>query len=110
MKYFNVILLLTPSRTKWCNFTTLSVLNAADVRPKDIYRLPVSGRDVRNSSNSLTLRWQIFNSEVEKLKWFSFDLALKLALKIKLNAVTIQCVLPTRPSQDGKCRWSVLEN
>ena len=32
------------------------------------------------SSNSFALRWRIFSSEVEKLKWFSFDLALKLAL------------------------------
>ena len=53
-----------------------------------------------------------------KLKWFCFDLALKLALytykKIKIKkskkAVTIQCVLPARPSEDGRCHWSVLEN
>ena len=49
-----------------------------------------------------------------KLKLFCFDLALKLALytyKKKKNsnkAVNIQCVLPTRPSEDGRCHWSVL--
>ena len=57
----------------------------------------------------------VFSSEVAKLKWFCFDLALKLALytykkKKSQKAVTIQCVLPTRPSEDGKCHWSVLEN
>ena len=51
---------------------------------------------------------------------FSFDGPLKLALctlennnKISIKqkkTVTIQCVLPTRPSQDGKCHWSVLKN
>ena len=53
-----------------------------------------------------------------KLKWFYFDLALKLTLytykkkkkKKSIKAVTIQCVLPTRPTEDGKCHWSVLEN
>ena len=45
----------------------------------------------------------VFSSEVEQLKWFCFE-------KKKKKAVTIQCVLPTRPSQDGKCHWSVLEN
>ena len=37
----------------------------------------------------------VFSSEVENLKWFCFDLALKLALytyKKKKKAVTIQCV------------------
>ena len=58
----------------------MGVLNAADARPNDIHGLPVGGRDVRTSSNSFALRWQVFSSEVEKLKWFSFDLALKLAL------------------------------
>ena len=28
----------------------------------------------------------------------------------KKQTVTIQCVLLTRPIQDGKCQWSVLEN
>ena len=42
--------------------------------------LPVGGCDVRNSSNSFALRWRVFSSEVTKLKWFCFDLALKLAL------------------------------
>ena len=88
-----------------------SILNAADARPNDIHGLTVGGRDVRNSSNSLTLRWRVFSSDVEKLKWFSFDLALKLALTTKeKEAVTIQCVLTTKPSENGKCHWSVLEN
>ena len=55
-----------------------SVLNAAD--PNDIHGPPVGGRDVRNNSNSFALRRRVFSSEVEKLKWFCFDLALKLAL------------------------------
>ena len=92
----------------------MSVLTASDASPNDIHGLPVGGRDVTNSSNSFALRWRVFSSEVEKLKWFCFDLALKLAVhtskKEKKKAVTIQCVLPTRPSQDGKCYWSVLEN
>ena len=51
-----------------------------------------------------------------KLKWFCFDVALKLALysykkkKKSQKAVTIQCVLPARPNEDGWCHWSVLEN
>ena len=28
----------------------------------------------------LALKWRVFSSEVAKLKWFCFDLALKLAL------------------------------
>ena len=58
------------------------VLNSADARPNDINGLPVSGRDIRNgsNSNSLSIRWRVFSSEVEKLKWFCFDLALWLAL------------------------------
>ena len=62
----------------------------------------------------------MFSSEVGKLKWFSFvsfDLVfevnviyLKNKTKETTKAVTIQCVLPTRPSQDGKCHWSVLGN
>ena len=32
------------------------------------------------SSNSFALRWRVVSSEVAKLKWFCFDLALKLAL------------------------------
>ena len=58
-----------------------------------------------------------FSFEVAKLKCFCFDLALKLAFytykkkkKKNIKAVTIQCVLPTRPSEDGKCHWSALEN
>ena len=57
-----------------------SVLNAADIRPNDIHGLPVAGGDVKNSSNYFSLQWRVFSSEVEKLKWFCFDLALKLAL------------------------------
>ena len=60
--------------------TSTNVLNAADARPNDIHRLPVGGRDVRNSSNSFALRWRVYSSEVAKLKCFCFDLALKLAL------------------------------
>ena len=78
-----------------------------------IHGLPVGCREVGNSSNSFALGWWVVSSEVEKLKWFCFDLALKLALytsKKTKKAVTLQCVLPTRPSQDGKCHWSVLEN
>ena len=55
-------------------------LNASDACPNNIHGLPVSGGDVRNSSISFTLRWQVFSSEVEKLKWFCFDLALQLAV------------------------------
>ena len=63
----------------------------------------------------LSLYGGVYSPEVEKLKWFCFDLALKLALytskkKSPKKVVTIQCMLPTRPSQDGKCHWSVLEN
>ena len=54
--------------------------NASDACPNDIHGLPVGGCDVRNSSNSFVLRWRVFSSEVAKLKWFCFDLALKLAL------------------------------
>ena len=59
--------------------------------PNDIHGLSVSGCDVRNSSNSFALLWLVFSSEVAKLKWFCFDLALKLALytykkKIKKKA------------------------
>ena len=91
-------------------------LNAFDASPNDIQGLPVGGCDVRNSSNSFALRWRDFSSEVAKLKWFCFDLAMKLALytykkrKKSNKAVTIQSVLPTKTSEDGKCHWSVLEN
>ena len=54
--------------------------NASDACPNDIHGLPVGGCDVRNSSNYFALRWRVFSSEVAKLKWFCFDLALKLAL------------------------------
>ena len=58
----------------------LAFLNASDACPNDIHGLPVGGCDVRNSSNSFALWWRVFSSEVTKLKWFCFDLALKLAL------------------------------
>ena len=35
---------------------------------------------------------------------------ISLKEKKKKKAVTIQCVLPTKPSEDGKCHWPVLEN
>ena len=57
--------------------------NASDACPNDALGLPVGGCDVRNSSNSFALRWRVFSSEVAKLKWFCFDLALKLALNTK---------------------------
>ena len=83
----------------------MSILNAADARPDDIHILPVGGRDVRNSSNSFALLWRVISSEVEKLKWFCFDVALKLAVytykkykkkQTKKKTVTKQCVLPSR--------------
>ena len=43
-----------------------------------IFTNPVGGCDVRNSSDSFALRWRVFSSEVAKLKWFCFDLALAL--------------------------------
>ena len=58
----------------------MSVSNTSDACPNYIHGLPVGGCDVRNSSNSFALRWRVFSSEVAKLKWFCFDLALKLAL------------------------------
>ena len=72
----------------------------------DIHGLPVGGGDVRNSSNSFSLRWCVFSSEVEKLKWFCFDFALKLALytykkqtnqKSSYNTVCVK----------AKSRWQV---
>ena len=56
----------------------MSILNAADAFPNNSHGLPVGGSEVRNSSNSFALLWRVFNSEVEKLKKFCFDLALKL--------------------------------
>ena len=92
-------------------------LNASDACPNDIHGFPVGGCDVRNSSNSFALRWRVFSSEVAKLKWFCFDLALKLALstskkkkKKKAKKQSQYSVLPTRQSEDGKCHCSALEN
>ena len=69
---YNNVVILQPGMS-------MSILNAADARPNDIHRLPASGCDVGNSSNSFTLRWRVFSSEVEKLKWFCFDIALMFA-------------------------------
>ena len=55
-------------------------LKAADARPNVIHGLPVGGHDVGNNTNFFALRWWVFSSEVEKMKWLCFDLALKLAL------------------------------
>ena len=102
--HYQIVVILQPGQST-------SVLDVADTRRNDVHGLPVG---VRNSSNSFALRWWVFSFEVENLKWFCFDLALKLALYTSKNknkkAVTIQCVLSTRLSQDGKCLWSVLEN
>ena len=87
----------------------MRVLNASDARPNDIHGFPVGGRDVRNSSNSFVFRWRVFSSEVEKLKWFCFDLALKLVLynlkkknKKKESSHNIACV-----TYKVKSRWLV---
>ena len=58
----------------------MSVSNASVACPNVIHGLSVGGFDVRNSSYSFALRWRVFSSEVAKLKWFCFNLALKLAL------------------------------
>ena len=59
----------------------MSVLDVAGARPNDVHGLPDGGcDDVRKSSNSFARRWRVFSSEVEKLKLFYFDLALKLTL------------------------------
>ena len=57
----------------------MSVSNASDACPNDIHGHPVGDCDVRNSSNFFALRWRVFSSEVATLKWFCFDLVLKLA-------------------------------
>ena len=57
------------------------------------------------SSNSFALQWRIYSSEVENLKWFCFDLALKLALytsKKKKKQSHYMCV-----SYKAKSRWQV---
>ena len=56
--------------------------------------------------------WWVFSSEVEKLKWFCFDLVFKLALytlneKSSHNTV---CVTYKAKSRYPACHWSVLEN
>ena len=58
----------------------MCVLKVTHVHPNGIHRLPVGGLDNSNSSNYFALQWRFFSSEVGKLKKFSFDLALKLAL------------------------------
>ena len=85
--YYQNVVILQPG-------PSTSVLNAADAHPNDIHGLPVGGGEVRNSSNSFTLRWRVFSSEVAKLKWFYFVSALKLVLytqtkKRKIDTVTI---------------------
>ena len=62
------------------SWTFLGVILQRFGSERVIHGLPVGGCDVRNSSNSFALRWRVFSSEVAKLKWFCFDLALKLAL------------------------------
>ena len=52
---------------------SMSVSNASDACPNDNHG-PVGG-----CANSIALRWRVFSSGVAKLKWFCFDLALKLA-------------------------------
>ena len=92
--------------------------NASDACPNDIHGLPVGGSDVRNSSNSFALRWRVLSSEVARLKWFYFDVAWKLGLytlkknkkQKKTKKQSQYSVLRTRPSEDGKCHWPVLEN
>ena len=88
--------------------------NASDACPKDIHGFPVGCCDVRNSSNSFALRWRVFSSEVAKLKWFCFDLALKLALytykKKNKKKAQKQSQYSVCSSEDGKCHWSALEN
>ena len=76
--------------------------NASDACPNDIHGLPVGGCDVRNSSNSFALRWRVFSSEVAKLKWFCFDLALKLALYTKKIKIKIK-IKPKKQSQYSVC-------
>ena len=56
--------------------TSTSILNAFNAHPNDIHELPVGSGDIGNRSNSFDLRWRVFSSEMEKLKWFYFDHAL----------------------------------
>ena len=58
----------------------MSVLNTASACPNDIHKIPAGGCDIRNISNYFALLWLVLSSEVEKLKWFFFDLTLQLAL------------------------------
>ena len=76
---------------------------AMHAHPNNNHALPVGGHDVRDSSKSFALQWQVFSSEVGKLRWLAFYL--KKERKKKAVIIT-QCV-PTRSSQDGKCHWSV---
>ena len=76
-----------PSLPKVCKINNMSKPlgigahpNAIHVHPNNIHGFPVSGDDIRNSSISFAFTVAIFSSEVGKLKWFSLDLALKLAL------------------------------
>ena len=65
---------------KIVNKTVTNTLHGINFQLSIIHGLPVGGCGVRNSSNSFALRWRVCSSEVEKLKWFCFYLALKLAL------------------------------
>ena len=65
---------------QWTNQSPQFLKETSVRRTTYIHGLPVGGCDVRNSSNSFALRWRVFSSEMEKLKWFCFDLVLKLAL------------------------------
>ena len=66
-------------------------VSKSDACTNDIHGLPVGGCDVRNSSNSFALRWWVFSFDVEKLKWFCFDHALKLKKTTKKTVNTV-CV------------------
>ena len=59
-----------------CGTTVLT----ADSRTNDIQGLPVGGYDVRKKLRFFRFTVGVISSEVENLMWFSFDLALKLAL------------------------------
>ena len=74
---------LSLSLPKCCNFTPRNVHGRFQTHLTlvlTIFTDFLSAVDVRNTSNCFTLRWQVLSSEVAKLKWFCFDLALKLAL------------------------------
>ena len=55
----------------------------------------------------------IGKKKMAKLKWFCFEVSFiylkKKTKKNKRSSHNTVCV-PTRPSEDGRCHWSVLEN